>query len=137
PSAPAPSPPPVRSTGPLRLGVQRTENIKHPRITRKAIFGDHERRQTMQTTRFTRIPGMTLAVMRMLKGRNDARSHTTPRAPRTQTLHMPYERRTDMKRVGLWAAIGIGIFITVGLLTVTPGYAEEQEQEPTCTLKTL
>jgi hypothetical protein len=37
-----------------------------------------------------------------------------------------------MKRVGLWAAIGIGIFITVGLITVEPGYAEEK-----CTLKTL
>ena len=42
-----------------------------------------------------------------------------------------------MKRVGLWAAIGIGIFITVGLLTVEPGYVEEKEHEPTCTLKTL
>jgi hypothetical protein len=42
-----------------------------------------------------------------------------------------------MKRVGLWAAIGIGICITVGLLTVEPGYAEEKEHEPTCTLKTL
>jgi hypothetical protein len=28
------------------------------------------------------------------------------------------ERRTDMKRVGLKAAIGVGLFITVGLLTV-------------------
>jgi hypothetical protein len=42
-----------------------------------------------------------------------------------------------MKRVGLWAAIGIGICITVGLLTVEPGYAEEKEHEPTCTLETL
>jgi hypothetical protein len=42
-----------------------------------------------------------------------------------------------MKRVGLWAAIGIGICITVGLITVEPGYAEEKEHEPTCTLKTL
>jgi len=42
-----------------------------------------------------------------------------------------------MKRVGLWAAIGIGICITVGLLTVEQGYAEEKEQKPTCTLKTL
>jgi hypothetical protein len=42
-----------------------------------------------------------------------------------------------MKRVGLWAAIGIGICITVGLLTVKQGYAEEKEHEPTCTLKTL
>jgi hypothetical protein len=42
-----------------------------------------------------------------------------------------------MKRVGLWAAIGIGIYITVGLITVEPGYAEEKEHEPTCTLKTL
>jgi hypothetical protein len=60
----------------------------------------------MQTARFAGSPGMTLAVMRMMKGRHDARSHTTPRAPRTQTLHIPYERRTNMKRVGLWAAIG-------------------------------
>ena len=80
---------------------------------------------------------MTLAVMRMLQGRNDVRSHMTPRAPLTQTLHIPYERRTNMKRVGLWAAIGIGIFIAVGLITVEPGYAEEKEHEPTCTLKTL
>jgi hypothetical protein len=29
--------------------------------------------------------------------------------------------------------VGIGLFITVGLLTVEPGYAKE----PTCTLKTL
>jgi hypothetical protein len=36
-----------------------------------------------------------------------------------------------MKRVGLWM-IGIGLFITVGLLTVELGYAE-----PTCTLNTL
>ena len=40
-----------------------------------------------------------------------------------------------MKRVGLWAAVGIGIFVTVGLLTVEPGYAEGNEA--TCTLKTL
>ena len=90
----------------------------------------------MQTTRFTRIPGMTLAVMLMLKGRNDARSHTTPRAPLTQTLHIPYEKRTNMKRVSLWM-MGIGLFIAVGLLTVEQGYAEEKDQAPTCTLKTL
>ncbi len=42
-----------------------------------------------------------------------------------------------MKRVGLWAAIGIGLFITVGLLTVEPGYTEEKDQAPTCTLATL
>jgi hypothetical protein len=40
-----------------------------------------------------------------------------------------------MKRVGLGAAIGIGMFIIVGLLTVEPGYAEEKEQK--CTVKTL
>jgi hypothetical protein len=82
---------------------------------------------------------MALAVLLTLKGRNDARSHTTPRATLTQTIHIPYAKRTNMKRVGLWAAIGIGIgiCITVGLLTVEPGYAEEKEHEPTCTLKTL
>ena len=42
-----------------------------------------------------------------------------------------------MQRVGLWTAIGIGICITVGLLTAEPGYAGEKEHEPTCTLKTL
>ena len=42
-----------------------------------------------------------------------------------------------MKRLGLWAVIGIGLFLTVGLLTVESGYAEEKEHEPTCTLKTL
>ena len=41
-----------------------------------------------------------------------------------------------MQRVGLWT-IGIGLFITVGLLTVGSGYAEEKEHEPACTLKTL
>jgi hypothetical protein len=30
-----------------------------------------------------------------------------------------------MKRVGLWAAIGIGIFLTVGLIIVEQGYAED------------
>jgi hypothetical protein len=30
-----------------------------------------------------------------------------------------------MKRVGLWAAIGIGIFLTVGLLIVEQGYTED------------
>ena len=42
-----------------------------------------------------------------------------------------------MKRIGLWAAIGIGIFLTVGLITVKQGYAEEEDNGPTCTLKTL
>jgi hypothetical protein len=42
-----------------------------------------------------------------------------------------------MKRVGLWAAMGIGLFLTVGLLTVESGYAEEKEHEPMCSLKTL
>ena len=37
-----------------------------------------------------------------------------------------------MRRVGPWAVLGIGMFITLGLLTVEPGYAE-----PRCTLKTL
>ena len=41
-----------------------------------------------------------------------------------------------MQRVGLWT-IGIGLFLTVGLLTVEPGYAGEKEHAPTCTLATL
>ena len=42
-----------------------------------------------------------------------------------------------MKRVGLWAAIGIGLFITMGLITMKQGYTEEKDQAPTCTLATL
>ena len=42
-----------------------------------------------------------------------------------------------MKRLGLLTAIGIGIFLTVGLITVRQGYAEEKNHEPTCTLATL
>src|SRR5688500_15933367 len=41
-----------------------------------------------------------------------------------------------MKRVSLWM-IGIGLCITMGLITVETGYAEEKQHEPTCTLKTL
>jgi len=41
-----------------------------------------------------------------------------------------------MKRVSLWM-IGIGLCITMGLLTVKQGYAEEKDHAPTCTLKTL
>jgi hypothetical protein len=37
-----------------------------------------------------------------------------------------------MRRIGSWATLGMGVLITVGLLTVQLGYAE-----PTCTLKTL
>jgi hypothetical protein len=33
--------------------------------------------------------------------------------------------------------IGIGLCITVGLITMKQGYTEEKEHEPTCTLKTL
>jgi hypothetical protein len=33
--------------------------------------------------------------------------------------------------------IGIGLFITVGLLTGAPGYAEKEDDTPTCTLNTL
>jgi hypothetical protein len=73
----------------------------------------------MRTTRFTRSPTMTFAEMLMLKERHNARSHTTPRAPITQTLHIPYERRTNMQRVNLW--IGIGLVVTMGLLTMKQG----------------
>jgi hypothetical protein len=41
-----------------------------------------------------------------------------------------------MKRVGIWA-IGIGLVVIVGLLTVGQGYAREEDDGPKCTLKTL
>jgi hypothetical protein len=42
-----------------------------------------------------------------------------------------------MTRLGRWM-IGIGLFITVGLLTGAPGYAEPEDDDPaTCTLATL
>jgi hypothetical protein len=52
-------------------------------------------------------------------------------------MDIPDERRTNMKHTGLWPAIGLGIFITVGLMTVEQGYAAEKEHAPTCTLATL
>ena len=42
-----------------------------------------------------------------------------------------------MRRIGLWAAMGIGLFITVGLMTAAQGYAETEDDTPTCTLATL
>ena len=41
-----------------------------------------------------------------------------------------------MKRVGLWA-IGIGVFLSVGPLTVERGYADENDGAKKCTLATL
>jgi len=41
-----------------------------------------------------------------------------------------------MQRVGVWA-LGLGLVITVGLITMKQGYTEEKDQTPTCTLKTL
>jgi hypothetical protein len=41
-----------------------------------------------------------------------------------------------MKRVGVWA-LGIGLVVTLGLLAVKQGYAEEKGHEPTCNLATL
>ena len=40
-----------------------------------------------------------------------------------------------MQRVSLW--IGIGLVVTMGLLTMKQGYAEAKERARTCTLKTL
>ena len=41
-----------------------------------------------------------------------------------------------MKRVSLWM-MWIGLAITVGLLTVAQGDAENKDDAPTCTLATL
>jgi hypothetical protein len=41
-----------------------------------------------------------------------------------------------MKRVGLWA-VGIGVLVSVGLLSVPPGYAGDNDGATQCSLKTL
>ena len=41
-----------------------------------------------------------------------------------------------MKHVGLWA-VGIGVLASVGLLTVTQGYAGDDDGATKCTVKTL
>jgi hypothetical protein len=41
-----------------------------------------------------------------------------------------------MQRVSRWI-VGIGLCLTVGVLTVPHGYTEEKDFTPTCTLKTL
>jgi hypothetical protein len=46
------------------------------------------------------------------------------------------DRQMNTKRIGLWAT-GIGVLISVGLLTVEQGYTEEKEHATTCTLATL
>jgi hypothetical protein len=51
-------------------------------------------------------------------------------------LRVQFERRTHMRRVGLWA-IGIGVFLSLGPLTVERGYAEKNEDATKCTLATL
>ena len=42
----------------------------------------------------------------------------------------------NRKRIGLWTT-GIGVLMSVGLLTVEQGYTEEKEHATTCTLATL
>jgi hypothetical protein len=42
----------------------------------------------------------------------------------------------NMKRIGLWVA-GIGVLLSIGLLTVEQGYTEEKEHATKCTLETL
>jgi hypothetical protein len=42
-----------------------------------------------------------------------------------------------LKRIGLWAAIQVGVFISVGLIAVQQGYAADNGNAPKCTLKTL
>ena len=42
----------------------------------------------------------------------------------------------NMKRIGLWAT-GIGVLISVGLLTVERGYPDENDRATKCTLATL
>ena len=41
-----------------------------------------------------------------------------------------------MKRVGLWA-VGIGVLVSVELITVAQGYAGGNDGAPKCTLATL
>jgi hypothetical protein len=41
-----------------------------------------------------------------------------------------------MKRVGIWA-IGIGVLLSMGLLTVKHGYADENDRATKCTTATL
>jgi hypothetical protein len=41
-----------------------------------------------------------------------------------------------MKLVGLWA-LGIGVFLSVGPITVERGYADDDDDATTCTLATL
>ena len=41
-----------------------------------------------------------------------------------------------MKRAGLWA-LGIGVFLSVGPLTVERGHADDNDDATTCTLATL
>jgi hypothetical protein len=59
---------------------------------------------------------------------------------RTKADHTEFEGRegNNMRRVGLWAvAVGIGVLVSVELLTVAQGYAGDNDGAPKCTLATL
>jgi hypothetical protein len=53
-----------------------------------------------------------------------------------QKFHTREDTQMNMKRIGLWA-MGIGVLISLGLLTVEQGYADENDGAPKCTLATL
>jgi hypothetical protein len=57
---------------------------------------------------------------------------------RAMTYRAVSERKEaiNMKRIGLWA-IGMAAMISVGLITVKPGYADEKHHPEKCTLDTL
>ena len=78
-----------------------------------------------------RKPASSVSINKVASRRNGQQSVWL--ALGRMALALLKKRRTNMRRVGLEAAIGIGLFIAVGLLNAEPGYAGE----PTCTLKTL
>ena len=78
-----------------------------------------------------RKPAWSVSINKVASKRNGQQSVWL--ALGRMALALLKKRRTNMRRVGLEAAIGIGLFIAVGLLNAEPGYAGE----PTCTLKTL
>jgi hypothetical protein len=61
-------------------------------------------------------------------GEFDCVSHAVPEQRRT--------RQMNVKRFGLWVA-GIGVLVSIGLLTVEQGYTEEKQRATKCTLATL
>src|SRR5262245_17743047 len=107
------------------MGWDRTAT-QAPAFSNRLAVAPHDRKGVSYDTT-ARCPGSARRAHPLLMGRDILQATllqcTSKRTTRTTNTHLAHRVRkeTTMKRVGLWA-LGLGLFITVGLLTVEQGY---------------